>query len=88
MLHRVVRPFPCSFDGLTLVDLNAGDERDFGSMATGLVKAGLIEELKAGSGIIVAPSDERAVAAPVYEKRGKRGGKHVATSEGDDAAGN
>lgn len=43
MLHRVVKPFPCSWDGFTLVDLNAGDERDFGAMADGLEAEGWIE---------------------------------------------
>lgn len=42
-MHKVVKPFPYSVDGFTLVDLNAGDERDFGAMAAGLVDAGLIE---------------------------------------------
>ena len=44
MLYRVVRPFPLSLDGLTLIDLNAGDEReDFGGMQDGLVAEGYIE---------------------------------------------
>lgn len=44
MLYRVVRPFPLSLDGLTLIDLNAGDEReDFGGMQEGLVAEGYIE---------------------------------------------
>ncbi|KEA07486.1 hypothetical protein CN09_11310 [Rhizobium rhizogenes] len=43
MLHRVVKPFPFSWNGFTLVDLNVGDKRDFGSMADGLVAIGLIE---------------------------------------------
>jgi hypothetical protein len=43
MTHRVVKPFPYSEDGFTLVDLNAGDERDFGDMADGLVAEGWVE---------------------------------------------
>ncbi|MBB3743727.1 hypothetical protein FHX10_003226 [Rhizobium sp. BK591] len=47
MLHKVVAPFPCSWDGITSVDLEIGDERDFGSMADGLVAIGWIEPIKA-----------------------------------------
>lgn len=41
-MHRVVKPFPFSENGFTLVDLNVDDERDFGSMADGLVAEGWI----------------------------------------------
>ncbi|MNL46185.1 hypothetical protein D3C87_1688720 [compost metagenome] len=43
MLHRVVKPFPYSEDGLTLVDLNVGDERDFGDLTAGLLAEGWVE---------------------------------------------
>lgn len=44
MLYRVVRPFPLSLDGLTLIDLKIGDEReDFGGMEAGLEAEGFIE---------------------------------------------
>ncbi|KAA0689848.1 hypothetical protein DTW90_30620 [Neorhizobium sp. P12A] len=46
MMHRVVKPFPCSWDGFTLVDLNEGDERDFGGLADGLVAEGWIEPIE------------------------------------------
>lgn len=46
-MHRVVRPFPVSWDGLTLVDLSIGDERDFGDMTAGLLAEGYIEAVKA-----------------------------------------
>jgi hypothetical protein len=42
-MHRVVKPFPYSEDGFTLIDLSIGDERDFGSMADGLVAEGWVE---------------------------------------------
>lgn len=42
-MHRVVRPFPVSWDGLTLVDLVVGDERDFGDMTAGLLAEKYIE---------------------------------------------
>lgn len=45
MMHRVVKPFPFSEDGFTLVDLNAGDERDFGTHASGLLAEGWVEEV-------------------------------------------
>lgn len=44
-MHKVLKAFPCSFDGIGSVNLKVGDERDFGSMADGLKKAGLIGEL-------------------------------------------
>lgn len=47
MAHRVVRPFPLSLDGLTLIDLNVGDERsDWGGMEDGLEAEGYIESVK------------------------------------------
>ena len=42
-MHRVVKPFPYSVDGFTLIDLNVGDERDFGAMTDGLVGEGFVE---------------------------------------------
>lgn len=41
-MHRVLKAFPCSFDGVRSEMLQPGDERDFGSMAEGLKKAGYI----------------------------------------------
>ncbi|MER9471084.1 hypothetical protein [Mesorhizobium sp. M0520] len=43
-MHKVLKAFPCSFDGIKAINLNPGDEREFGSMAEGLQKAGLIGE--------------------------------------------
>ena len=43
MPHRVVKPFPYANDGVTLVDLNVGDERDFGELASGLISEGWVE---------------------------------------------
>jgi hypothetical protein len=47
-MHKVLKQFPCSFDGIKSEMLRPGDERDFGSMAEGLKKAGLIEDLGGG----------------------------------------
>lgn len=79
MLHRVVVPFPCSWDGITLVDLNVGDERDFGTMAAGLVAIGKIEPVEAKpiaaklevavAEIAVEPAFEMAVDATRGRKR-------------------
>lgn len=44
-MHRVVVPFPCSWDGITAVSLVEGDVRDFGTMAAGLVGMGWIEPI-------------------------------------------
>ena len=49
MPHRVVEPFPFSENGFTLVDLNVGDERDFGHLAAGLVAIGWIEPIDSGA---------------------------------------
>lgn len=48
-MHKVLKRFPCSFDGIRSEMLSPGDERDFGSMADGLVKAGLIGETDGGA---------------------------------------
>jgi len=46
MMHRVVKSFSFSEDGFTLIDLDIGDERDFGCMAEGLVSEGWIEPVE------------------------------------------
>lgn len=64
-MHKVVKPFPYSVDGFTLIDLNVGDERDFGAMTDGLVGEGFIEPVAAKVAVI-----ERAVVAePVIETK-------------------
>ncbi|MBX4992280.1 hypothetical protein ABID08_000710 [Rhizobium binae] len=62
MIHRVVKPFPFSENGFTLVDLNVGDERDFGLMADGLVAEGWVEVVD------VADEAGKADAEPVATK--------------------
>jgi hypothetical protein len=42
-MHKVVMPFPFSWDGITAVDLAVGDVRDFGAAAGGLVAMGWLE---------------------------------------------
>lgn len=62
MPHRVVKPFPFSEDGFTLVDLNVGDERDFGDMTGGLEAEGWIEAVDtaaAGAGELAAKPAKR-----------------------------
>lgn len=68
MMHRVVKPFPCSWDGFTLVDLNVGDERDFGSMADGLVAEGFIEAVDAVA-VAVAADATAPVVKPAKRTR-------------------
>lgn len=46
-MHKVLKTFPCSFDGIKAELLDVGEEREFGSMAEGLKKAGLIGDLDA-----------------------------------------
>lgn len=64
MAHRVVKPFPFAEDGFTLVDLNVGDERDFGDMTGGLVAEGWIE-------VVETASDNAGEAAAKPVKRTK-----------------
>lgn len=65
MKYRVLRPFPLSLDGLTLIDLNAGDEReDFAGMESGLVAEGYIEPAAAAIGVV---AEEAAIDAEEYE---------------------
>lgn len=67
MLHRVVTPFPCSWDGITSVDLEIGDERDFGSMADGLVAIGWIEAIEARAPAATEPRVSVAAVQPHEE---------------------
>ncbi len=50
-MHKVLKAFPCSFDGITSTELLPGYERDFGSMAEGLKMAGLIEDVAVVPGL-------------------------------------
>lgn len=69
MKHVALRPFGWYPDGFTREALNVGDERDFGSIADGLVAAGMIGEIKPARAIstegapIVPPAMEIAQAA-------------------------
>lgn len=84
MVHKVVKPFPYSEDGVTLIGLNVGDERDFGALAEGLASEGWVEAVD-GS---VEPTPEPEPApepapeptpeseqAPEPEKPAKKAGK-------------
>jgi hypothetical protein len=62
MLHKVVKPFPFAADGVTLVDLDVGDERDFGGLADGLMAEGWVE---AGEDAEPAVEPVAPVAEPV-----------------------
>lgn len=68
MLHKVVKPFPYSVDGFTLVDLATGDKRDFGALAAGLVAEGWIapvdDDAPVEFAVAIADPIEMAVAAP------------------------
>lgn len=61
--------------------LGPGDESDF-------PQAEALRLIAAEYAVPVAEQKiERAVAAPVFEKRGKRGGKHVVSGKSDGIAG-
>jgi len=68
-MHKVVRPFAYSVDGLTLVDLSVGDERDFGDLAAGLLKEGYIEPASAA---VVEPEEEPVAETVNIEPRAAR----------------
>lgn len=44
-MHKVVKPFAYSVDGLTSVVLAIGDERDFGDLTGGLLAEGWIKPI-------------------------------------------
>ena len=84
MLAKVVKPFPYYGDGVTLENLNEGDERDFGSMTEGLIKAGLVvvgEVPKAAVEVAVETIEEPpletkpAVEEPIETKPARRARK-------------
>lgn len=68
MMHKVVKPFPFSEDGFTLIDLVAGDERDFGTHAAGLLTEGWVEEINGAAPVEPAAT----VAAGEPAKPAKR----------------
>lgn len=75
----VIKPFSCSFDGVTSELLHPGDERDFGTMTDGLVAEGYISESKSPKSsvteTIVEPLVEKSVSEPandvVFDKSNK-----------------
>lgn len=76
MLYRVVRPFPLSLDGLTLIDLNEGDERsDWGGMEEGLVAEGYIEAVPEDPAREPATEKPAPVAVPLAPPPGRRKGR-------------
>lgn len=76
MMHRVVRPFPLSLNGLTLIDLNVGDERsDWGGMEEGLVDEGYIEPVPEKLTPDLATEKPAPVAVPPAPQLGRRRGR-------------
>ena len=77
MLNRVVKPFSYSEDGLALVDLSIGDERDFGDLAAGLAAEGFIEaapehaEAAASEKVEVATDAAPIETRPEPRRRGR-----------------
>lgn len=66
MLHKVVMPFRFSWDGITAVDLNVGDVRDFGQAAKGLTGMGWIKPVAAETAAVVEVDEpiEMAIDRP------------------------
>jgi hypothetical protein len=76
MMHRVVRPFSLSLNGLTLIDLNVGDERsDWGGMEDGLVAEGYIEPVLENPAREPATDKPAPVAVPLAPPSGRRRGR-------------
>jgi hypothetical protein len=46
-MHKALIDFPCSFNGIDIVHVNAGSVMDFGDLANGLVESGAIEPSEA-----------------------------------------
>lgn len=59
-MHKALKPFRCSFDGVNIRELAAGEEHDFGSLATGLAAAGYITEVVGEAGPVI-PADWRSL---------------------------
>lgn len=66
-MHKVVRPFAYSVDGLTLVDLSVGDERDFGELAVGLLAEGWIEPAIASEAAAESQAEESVLVVAAEE---------------------
>ena len=67
MLHRVVTPFPYSWDGVTSIPLAVGEVKDFGSSANGLVGMGWIEAVDAKATVAEAIIETTVVEVPPIE---------------------
>ncbi len=88
-MHRVLKAFPCSFDGIHSEPLEPGDERDFGSMADGLVRAGLIGDSKPGgaAGEQAAGFEPLPEADPLdHDGDGRKGGSKPKAGKAKTAA--
>lgn len=65
MTHRVVKPFPFSGNGYAVENLNAGDERDFGAAADGLLDEGYI--VSVGAAPVASVIEMENEAEPVVD---------------------
>jgi hypothetical protein len=45
-MHKALIDFPCSFNGIDIMQVKAGSVMDFGDLANGLVESGIIEPAK------------------------------------------
>jgi len=78
MLHKVVVPFPFSWDGIHAVDLVIGDERDFGPMVAGLIGMGWIEPIEESQvemAVTAKPIGMAVIDEPIEMAVVKRGRK-------------
>jgi len=65
----VLAPFPFAADGFTIEHLAPGDEREFGVLTGGLVKAGLVSDGAPKMPPKAAPADENPDSDPVPDAK-------------------
>lgn len=56
-MHKVLREFPFSFDGVNIAMLAVGEEHDFGAIAVGLKQAGYIGDIASSADTKPADTD-------------------------------
>lgn len=68
MQHIVLKPFLHSTDGIRCTKLVEGDQRDFGALAHGLLKAGFIGPIEPDPVPAPAPEEPVLAAEPATEE--------------------
>lgn len=85
-MHKVLKAFPCSFDGTTIENLEVGDERDFGSIADGLRKAGYIGDPDGKPSTATEAAAREAAERAAAEAAAKAAAEEQVKKEAEEAA--